>query len=255
MFYTCFIVMTGEQFYESITLVVIVLLVDFLERSRPGFAVDRKRDLQLNIMAILVVGVVGEAWKILLVNGFNFLSIGKELSLPALRGLPGAVKIFTGLVLADFSLYWVHRAMHRPALWPTHIFHHSIEQLWWLSGSRTSAVHLLLFAVPQVLIGYYILAFTPGEAGVGFSIGVVVNIWIHANLWVNLGPLEWIIITPNFHRVHHGSRGLSNKNMGFIFTFWDRIFGTYVDPRLKGKDFALGYASTRGRLLRMMVGF
>jgi sterol desaturase/sphingolipid hydroxylase (fatty acid hydroxylase superfamily) len=244
-----------EQLYEAITLAFIVLLVDFFERSNPGFAVDRKRNLPLNIMAILLVVVAGEAWKILLAYGFDFLSLGKEQSLPTLRGLPGAVKIFLGVVLADFCLYWVHRAMHRPALWPTHIFHHSIEQLWWLSGSRTSATHLLLFAVPQIFIVNYLFAFTPEEAGIGFSIGVVVNIWIHANLWVNLGPLEWLIITPNFHRIHHGSRGLSNTNLGFIFTIWDRIFGTYVEPRRQGKDFTLGYASTRGRLLRMMAGF
>ncbi len=243
-----------EQFYESITLLLIVLLVDYLERSRPGFAVDRKQNLSLNIMAFLVVVVVGETWKILLLQGVDLL-LGTELAFPTLRGLTSIVKIFLGVVLADFCLYWVHRAMHRPTLWPTHLFHHSIEQLWWLSGSRTSATHLLLFAVPQVLIGYYLLAFTPAEAGVGFSIGVVVNIWIHTNLWVNLGPVEWLIITPNFHRVHHGARGLSNRNFGFVFTLWDRIFGTYVDPRQQGKDFPLGYAATRGRLLRMLAGF
>ncbi len=244
-----------EQFYEGITLVLIVVLVDYLERSRPGFVVDRKQNLSLNIMAFLVVVVAGEAWKILLLRGFDLLLPSRGLSFATLSGLTSIVKIFVGVVLADFCLYWVHRAMHRPALWPTHIFHHSIEQLWWLSGSRTSVTHLLLFAVPQVFIGYHLLAFTPAEAGVGFSIGVVVNIWIHTNLWVNLGPAEWLIITPNFHRVHHGARGLSNKNLGFVFTLWDRIFGTYVDPRRQGKDFTLGYASTRGRLLRMIAGF
>ena len=87
-----------------------------------------------------------------------------------------------------------------------------------------------------------------------FSLGVVVNIWIHANIWVNLGPLQEIFITPNYHRVHHGARGLSNKNLGFILTIWDRMFGTYVSPRSVGKDFALGFIPTRERLLRMLVG-
>ena len=248
-------VVTREQFYESITLVLFVLLVDYFERSRPGFVVNRKQNLSLNIMAFLVVVVAGEAWKVLLLRGFDLLLFGKALSFPTLHGQSSMVKIFVGVVLADFCLYWVHRAMHRPALWPTHIFHHSIEQLWWLSGSRTSVTHLLFFAVPQIFIGYYLLAFTPGEAGVALSIGVVVNIWIHANLRVSLGPVEWLIITPNFHRVHHGARGLSNKNLGFVFTLWDRIFGTYVDPRVKGKLFPLGYATTRGRILRMLIGF
>lgn len=102
-------------------------------------------------------------------------------------------------------------------------------------------MHLLLFAVPQVFIGYYLLELAPLEAGIAFSAGVVVNIWIHANIWVDLGPLEWIFITPNYHRIHHGAKDFSSKNLGFILTIWDRIFGTYVDPKLVGKDFALGF--------------
>jgi sterol desaturase/sphingolipid hydroxylase (fatty acid hydroxylase superfamily) len=134
------------------------------------------------------------------------------------------------------------------------MFHHSIQELWWLSGSRTSATHLFLFAVPQVFLGYFLLELAPFEAGIAFSAGVVVNIWIHSNIWVDLGLLERVLVTPNYHRIHHGSRGLSSKNLGFILTVWDRMFGTYADPQLVGKDFALGFVSTQKRLFRMLVG-
>jgi len=248
--------MVGKEFlYQSVTLVSVVLFFDFLERSRPGHAVDRRRDLSLNVLALLVTAAGGETWKASLMSGFNMLDLGGILSPAGLHALPGAIKVLIGLVLADFSLYWVHRAMHRRTLWPTHIFHHSIEQLWWLAGSRTSLTHLFLFAVPQTLLAYYVLALTPGEAAIAFSLGVIVNVWIHTNIWVNLGPLEWILITPNYHRIHHGARGLSNKNLGFILTIWDRMFGTYVNPQSTGKDFPLGFASTENRLLRMIVGF
>ncbi len=243
-----------EQLYQAITLVMVVLVLDFLERHRPGYTVHRQRDLPLNILALLIVIVAGEMWKTLLLYGLNVLTPGRIISPVSLHGFPSAVKIVLGLILADLSLYWVHRAMHRPWLWRTHTFHHSIGEIWWLAGSRTSLVHLLLFAGPQIFVAFHLLVLTPWEAGVAFSLGVVVNIWIHTNLSVNLGPLEKILITPNYHRIHHGAKGLSNMNLGFIFTFWDRMFGTYVNPRLMGKDFAIGFVSTRNRLLPMIVG-
>ena len=244
-----------QQLYQALTLVAVVLFFNFLERRRPGYPVDRKRDLPLNILAILVVIVAGEMWKMLILNGLNVLKVSKVLSFAGLHLLPGAVKIILGLILADFCLYWVHWAMHRPRLWPTHAFHHSIAEVWWLSGARTSVTHLFLFAVPQILLAYYIFRLTPVEAGVAFSIGVMVNVWIHINVKVNLGPLERIFITPDYHRIHHGAKGLSRKNLGFVFTIWDRLFGTYVNPHSRGKDYELFSVSTRKGLLRMVLGF
>ena len=244
-----------EELYQAVTLMVIVLFFDFLERRRPGHALHRLQNLRLNILALLVVIIGGEAWKTLLVDGLTALHPGRTAFLASLRGLPGVAKIVLGLILADFSLYWVHRAMHQSWLWRTHIFHHSIAELWWLSGSRTSLSHLLLFAIPQTFIAYYLLTLTALEAGIAFSLGVVVNIWIHTNLWVNFGHAGKILITPNYHRVHHGARGLSGKNLGFIFTIWDRMFGSYVDPQSAGRDFPLGFVSTKKRLLRMIIGF
>ncbi len=244
-----------EEIYQAVTLVLIVLFFDFLEHRRPGHPVHRPHDLPLNIIALVVVIIGGEMWKTLLLNGLNGLHLDKIALLLSLQSLSGVIKIIVGIVLADVALYWVHRAMHRSGLWRTHIFHHSIEELWWLAGSRTSFLHLLLFAIPQIFIAYALLKLTPLEAGVAFSFGVIVNIWIHTNLWVNLGPAENILITPNYHRVHHGAKALSGKNLGFIFTLWDRMFGTYVNPRSIKKDFAIGFIPSKNRLLRMTIGF
>ena len=229
-----------EILYQAVTLVFAVGTLDAMERRHPRFPVDRAYKLGLNLAAITVVILAGELWKPLILKTFDALRLSTVLASETLRGLPGAVKVLLSLAAADFCLYWVHRGMHRNRLlWLTHIFHHSIDQLWWLSGSRTSLTHLLLFAVPQVLIGHYIFGFSPAEAGVAYSAGVVVNVWIHTNISVNLGPLEWLLITPNYHRVHHGTGGLIQKNLGFILTIWDRLFGTYVNPREAGDNFKL----------------
>ncbi len=246
--------MENTELYQAITLVLVVLFFDQLERRRPGFQVVRRRELPLNVLALLVVIVAGEVAKQLVLSGYNALGFGGSLTLPGVARLPSMVKIILAVILADFSLYWVHRAMHRRLLWRTHAFHHSIPEIWWLSGSRTSMTHLLLFAIPQILIGYYLIALSPVEAGIAFSFGVIVNVWIHVNAWVDLGPLEWLFITPNFHRIHHGARGYTDKNLAFVFTVWDRMFGTYIDPKTTGKEFPVLAVPTRKRLLRMIVG-
>lgn len=244
-----------EQIYQTATLVLAVGFLDTIERWHPRFPVNRGHNLGLNITAILVVIFAGEFWKIILMKGFDALNLSSMLASDSMRRLPSVFKILLGLVVADCCLYWVHRGMHRRRiLWLTHAFHHSIDQLWWLSGSRTSVTHLLLFAAPQILLGYYVFQFTPIEAGIAFSIGVVVNVWIHTNIAVNLGPLDWFLITPNFHRIHHGARGLASKNLGFVLTIWDRLFGTYTNPQTIGDKFALSSVSTRGRLLRLIAG-
>jgi len=244
-----------EQIYETITFILIIGLLDTLERRHPRFPVNRGLNLRLNIIAILVVIFAGELWKTALIRGCDAMNLSGLRAFDITRKLPGVVKIPLAVVIADFCLYWVHRGMHRRRiLWLTHVFHHSIDELWWLSGSRTSITHLLLFAAPQIFLGYYVFQFTPMEAGIAFSIGVVVNVWIHTNVSVNLGPIEWLFITPSFHRIHHGARGLASKNLGFVLTVWDRFFGTYANPQTVGDTFALSSVSTHGRLLRMIAG-
>ncbi|MBS0554765.1 MAG: sterol desaturase family protein [Proteobacteria bacterium] len=39
--------------------------------------------------------------------------------------------------------------------------------------------------------------------------------------------LRWIVITPDWHRVHHSiHRDEMNANFGNLLSIWDRLFGT-----------------------------
>jgi len=50
----------------------------------------------------------------------------------------------------------------------------------------------------------------------------------HANIALSFGPLEWLIVSPRFHRLHHGLRaaGRVSCNYGGVFPIWDIIFRT-----------------------------
>lgn len=56
--------------------------------------------------------------------------------------------------------------------------------------------------------------------------------YLHSNLWVPFSRyLEYVLITPRVHFVHHSrTRAYCDSNYGFIFSVWDRLFGTYTDP-------------------------
>ena len=242
-----------ELVFQTVTFLLVVLVVDCWERLKPAFPVDRRRDLTVNLMALTAVILLGEQSKIIAHKFFELIHLQSLVSLSFLRSLPGPGKMILAIVLTDFSLYWVHRAMHGRLLWPTHRFHHSIGEIWWLSGARTSFTHLCLFAAPQIFIAYYLLDLSAFQVGMALSFAVGINIWLHANIRVTLGWLEAVFVTPNYHRIHHGAEGMTDKNLGFVFTLWDRMFGTYIRPEA-GRDFPISAEPVQRRLLRLLAG-
>ena len=56
--------------------------------------------------------------------------------------------------------------------------------------------------------------------------------WYHTQLIGKLGWLEYVIVTPSQHRVHHAiNPEYMDKNYGQVFTWWDRLFGTFQEER------------------------
>ena len=54
----------------------------------------------------------------------------------------------------------------------------------------------------------------------------------HANIRLNFRidrVLRLLVVTPNMHKVHHSrDQRETDSNYSNIFSFWDRIFGTYT---------------------------
>ena len=63
-----------------------------------------------------------------------------------------------------------------------------------------------------------------------FSKCMLIKFWYHTQHIGKLGFLEYIIVTPSQHRVHHAINPIYiDKNLSAIFCIWDRAFGTFQE--------------------------
>lgn len=133
-------------------------------------------------------------------------------------------------IALDFSGYWVHRINHEYNIfWNNHIIHHSSEEFnlaCALRQSISSFVRIFtVFLLPAAFLG------VPTEviAVVG-PIHLFAQFWYHTQHIKRMGWLEYIIVTPAHHRVHHAINPIYlDKNYGQIFIFWDKLFGTFQE--------------------------
>ncbi len=233
-----------ENWISSSTLVflALALLAEIAERWRPARRIDRLRHLATDVASFGLAVTFNRTLDVVLGPVFaTHTPSGLAIALADVRALPLWIKVLIALVVADFCLYWIHRAQHTwDWAWRTHAWHHSIENLWWFSGFRTSFLHSLIYNVPQVAIPVLLLGMNAWETAICFAISMVIQFWEHVNWRVDLGPLDRVLVTPDYHRVHHSVTDQPRKNLAPTFSLWDRLFGTWVDPRTVPHDTPLG---------------
>jgi sterol desaturase/sphingolipid hydroxylase (fatty acid hydroxylase superfamily) len=130
----------------------------------------------------------------------------------------------------DFAGYWVHRLAHTVNFfWNNHIVHHSSEEFNLACALRQSiSVYFRIYAfllIPAAMFG------VPQEViAVVAPLHLFAQFWYHTQHIHKMGWLEYIIVTPAHHRVHHAiNPEYLDKNYGQIFIFWDRMFGTFQE--------------------------
>ena len=145
--------------------------------------------------------------------------------------LPRPVFLAVGFAATDLCQYGGHRLAHRwNVLWWAHITHHSSTYLNLTTAFRINWLYRGLFwvhYVPLALIG------VPFESFMGFQLLMnLYNLFGHTPLPVRMGPLTWVFISPQAHRLHHANLSDPSQygNYGVVFSWWDRLFGTYRDP-------------------------
>tara|TARA_B100000780_G_scaffold254722_1_gene203026 strand:+ start:478 stop:1749 length:1272 start_codon:yes stop_codon:yes gene_type:complete len=133
-------------------------------------------------------------------------------------------------ICVDFASYWNHRLNHKVNIfWNRHVIHHSSEEFNLACALRQSISAWIgfgaLFLIPAAFFGV-----PPQLIALLAPIHLFSQFWYHTRHIGKLGFLEYIIVTPSQHRVHHAINPIYiDKNLSAIFCIWDRIFGTFQE--------------------------
>jgi sterol desaturase/sphingolipid hydroxylase (fatty acid hydroxylase superfamily) len=142
----------------------------------------------------------------------------------------GWLTFLVAFIVLDFAGYWVHRIDHKiNFFWNSHIVHHSSEEFnlaCALRQSISSFVKLFSFLlIPAALLGVPAIVIATVA-----PIHLFAQFWYHTRHIGRMGFLEKIFVTPSHHRVHHAiNKEYLDKNLGQIFIFWDKLFGTFQE--------------------------
>jgi len=228
------------DYFETIpsldrSLILVGGLVFFwlLESAFPlfHFHYHKWKHASLNIFFTITTIVVNFVLAFLLVLTSDWVT-ANQFGFLYWLSLDGWAFLLTGLLTMDLiGAYFIHWLEHKVKwMWQFHIIHHSDKEIDTTSANRHhpgESVLRLVFTVLAVLfIGAPIWMIFMYQ-----TISVVLTKFNHANIkmpsWLDQ-VLKVIFVTPDMHRVHHHYRQpYTDSNYGNIFSFWDRIFGTY----------------------------
>ena len=203
-----------------------------LRREQPVFRAEWQVDMQHFIVNHMIVGFVLLATNLLVHKLFGWAA--KDGIQAWVRDLPYPIALFLIVLVADLVQYATHRAYHEvPTLWRLHAVHHSVKSMDWLAGSRQHVLELLITRT-LVLAPIFVLGFDKGVIDTYIVIVGFQAVFNHANVSVRLGPLRYLIVTPNFHHWHHSQDDEAiDKNYAAHFAFIDYLFGTAVKSEAK----------------------
>lgn len=203
---------------------VLLILIEALAAKSMGIRVNRGADT-ISSLSSGVTNVIKD------VLGLSVAIISYSWLLPriAVFTLESTFLIFlVAFIVKDFAGYWVHRLEHEiNVLWNRHIIHHSSEEFNLSCALRQSISSVLSFAaifmIPAALLGV-----PAGVFAVVAPLHLFAQFWYHTRLIGKMGWLEYVLVTPSHHRVHHAMNPeYLDKNYGQILILWDKLFGTF----------------------------
>jgi sterol desaturase/sphingolipid hydroxylase (fatty acid hydroxylase superfamily) len=198
-----------------------------LRKEQPVFRPEWQTDLHHFIVNHMVVGFIMLATNLLVHKLFGWAA--KDGIQGWVQSLPFIPAVLLIILVADLVQYWTHRAYHEiPLLWRLHAVHHSAKSMDWLAGSRQHILELIITRT-MVLAPIFILGFSKDVIDTYIVIVGFQAVFNHANVSVRLGPLRYLIVTPNFHHWHHSQdQEALDRNYAAHYAFLDYLFGTAV---------------------------
>jgi sterol desaturase/sphingolipid hydroxylase (fatty acid hydroxylase superfamily) len=145
--------------------------------------------------------------------------------------------IIIGVLALDFSSWLVHIIMHKSrTLWRFHLIHHSDNNVDVTTGLRHHPGDSLLRGIFFILL-IFISGAPMYSVMIYQTLVIISTAFTHANIRLPRKVdrvLSYFLVSPDMHKVHHHwKQPYTDSNYGAVFSFWDRILGTYkkLDPK------------------------
>ena len=194
------------------------------------------------VMALIFTPIIGLFYPALLKLSTHAFSVSGLPVIDTPQSSAMTLYMLTYILIVDFGVFFAHYLSHKvPFLWQFHKVHHSAEVLNPMTLYRQHPVDLI---INGIVIGTLTAI---SHAGFSYIFADVFTVWKfggltlvtllfyllgynlrHSHIRLSFGPvIEKWIVSPVMHQVHHSSLEHHwDKNMGLIFSIWDRLFGT-----------------------------
>lgn len=147
--------------------------------------------------------------------------------------MPLWLEVTLGLMLLDLvGAYLAHWTEHKvKPLWMIHLVHHSDHKVDTTTANRHHPLESFI-RFGFTLFGVFIIGANMGVVMLYQSLSLILTQFNHANIKLPKKLdlfLSYFIVSPDMHKTHHHYRlPYTDANFGNIFSFWDRLFGTYL---------------------------
>jgi sterol desaturase/sphingolipid hydroxylase (fatty acid hydroxylase superfamily) len=198
------------------------------------------KDSLANVYLMFLNGGIDLAFRIIYLAILNYFYVHALMSIEQVF-----LYWFVLLITEDFLYYWLHRFDHEIRLfWAVHVTHHSSRLMNFSVGFRSSAfqpLYRFIYFIPLALMG-----FKPIDILFIYAATQIWGIFVHTEMIRKMGWIEYVLVTPSHHRVHHGSNPkYLDKNMGMFLIIWDKLFGTF-QAELPAESYqAINYGLTK----------
>ena len=215
-----------KSLFVAIPLFMILIAIEEVFARYKGIVVNRHADM-ISSLSSGMTNIIKNILKIsIIIVSYSWLV--ENISIYKIEQL--WIVVLCALVVQDFTGYWLHRLNHRVNIfWNRHVIHHSSEEFNLSCALRQSISQTFNYAailmIPAALLG--IPAYVFAILG---PIHLFMQFWYHTRLVNKMGILEYILVTPSHHRVHHAiNPEYIDKNYSQIFIVWDKLFGTFQE--------------------------
>ncbi len=220
--------------YRALILAGGITLFWLVESTVPliNFNYHKWKHAGVNIFFTVTTIIVNFAFALLIVMGSRW-SVSNQFGILQWLHLPFWAQLVVGLLLLDLiGAYLIHLIQHKVKwMWKFHMIHHADTNVDTTTANRhhpVESVFRAIFTLLAVLVSgapmWLVMLYQ--------SLSVLLSQFNHANIklpnWLDV-MLAYVIVSPNMHKVHHHyKRPETDTNYGNIFSFWDKIFGTYL---------------------------